>query len=36
MFFTSKDMVVLGYSIAIGVGVGGGAAVFGGHIWNFG
>ena len=36
MFFTSKDMVVLGYSIAIGVGLGGGAAVFGGHIWNFG
>jgi hypothetical protein len=36
VFFTGKDTVVLGYSIAIGAGLGGGAAVFGGHIWSFG
>lgn len=36
MFFTGHDLQVLGYSIAIGVGLGGGAAIFGGHVWNFG
>lgn len=37
MFFTDIDnLTVLGYAISIGVGIGGGAAVFGGHIWNFG
>jgi hypothetical protein len=36
MFFTGNNLEVLGYSIAIGVGLGGGAAVFGGHVWSFG
>jgi hypothetical protein len=31
-----SNLTVLGYSICVGIGVGGGAAVFGGHIWNFG
>jgi hypothetical protein len=36
MFFTGMGVDVLGYGISIGIGFGGGAAVFGGHIWNFG
>lgn len=36
VFFTGMGTNLLGYSIAIGVGYGGGAAVFGGHIWSFG
>lgn len=35
-FFTGMGVDILGYGISIGVGAGGGAAVFGGHIWNFG
>jgi hypothetical protein len=35
MFFTG-DLTILGYAIAIGVGAGGGAAVFGGKCWAFG
>lgn len=37
-FFTMADgkLTILGYSVSAGVGLGGGAAVFGGHIWNFG
>jgi hypothetical protein len=37
MFFTkfSADDII-GYSIAAGAGAGGGAAIFGGKIWNFG
>ncbi len=37
VFFTDLDnLTILGYAISVGVGIGGGAAVFGGHIWNFG
>lgn len=36
MFFTGMGVDVLGYGISIGIGIGGGAAVFGGHVWNFG
>jgi len=38
MFYTSENgqLTILGYSIALGIGAGGGAAVFGGHLWNFG
>ena len=36
MFFTGMGTDILGYAIAIGFGVGGGAGVFGGHLWNFG
>jgi hypothetical protein len=36
-FFTNlSSLTPLGYAIAIGFGLGGGATVFGGHIWNFG
>lgn len=35
-FFTGMGTDLLGYGIAIGIGAGGGAAVFGGHVWNFG
>jgi hypothetical protein len=36
-FFTNlSQLTPLGYAIAIGLGFGGGATVFGGHIWNFG
>lgn len=37
-FFTLVDskLTILGYSVSAGVGLGGGAAVFGGHLWNFG
>ncbi|NTU63617.1 MAG: hypothetical protein HGB05_09475 [Chloroflexi bacterium] len=31
-----SNLTILGYAVAVGVGVGGGAAVFGGHVWNFG
>jgi NAD kinase len=37
MFYTDiNNLTILGYAISIGVGMGGGAAVFGGHIWSFG
>jgi len=38
MFYDASDwknLKVLGYSVGIGFGMGAGAAVFGGHIWNF-
>ncbi|MEK8228875.1 hypothetical protein NKG05_27175 [Oerskovia sp. M15] len=37
-FFSLADgkITILGYSVSAGVGVGGGAAIFGGHLWNFG
>lgn len=31
-----NNLTILGYSLGVGIGMGGGAAVFGGHIWNFG
>ena len=37
-FFTldAGKLTILGYSVSAGVGFGGGAAIFGGHLWNFG
>jgi hypothetical protein len=35
-FINLSSLTPLGYAIAIGLGFGGGATVFGGHIWNFG
>jgi hypothetical protein len=39
MFFDAtniNNLTILGFSVGVGLGLGGGAAVFGGHIWNFG
>jgi hypothetical protein len=36
IFYTGQNLDLLGYAIAVGVGVGGGAAVFGGKSWAFG
>lgn len=36
VFFQSGTTTPMGYAIGAGVGAGGGATVFGGHIWNFG
>ena len=36
VFYTGMGVAILGYAISIGIGVGGGAAVFGGKIWSFG
>lgn len=37
IFYTNlSSLQILGYGIGAGVGLGGGATVFGGHIWNFG
>jgi hypothetical protein len=36
VFYTQPGLTLLGYAIGAGVGAGGGATVFGGHIWNFG
>lgn len=35
-FWYGNDLNLLGFAVGAGVGVGGGATVFGGHIWNFG
>lgn len=35
-FWYGNDLHLLGFAIGAGVGLGGGATVFGGHIWNFG
>ncbi len=32
----SGKLTILGYAVSVGIGAGGGAAVFGGHLWNFG
>jgi hypothetical protein len=36
VFFMPPGLTVLGYAIGAGAGLGGGATVFGGHIWHFG
>jgi hypothetical protein len=36
VFYTGSSLDLLGYAIAIGAGLGGGAAVFGGKMWTFG
>jgi hypothetical protein len=36
VFYRPPGLTLLGYAIGAGVGVGGGATVFGGHIWHFG
>lgn len=36
VFWMGSELTLLGYGIGAGVGLGGGATVFGGHIWNFG
>ena len=35
-FQNLKQLTPIGYAISVGFGLGGGASVFGGHIWNFG
>ncbi|TWP36163.1 hypothetical protein [Leekyejoonella antrihumi] len=35
-FWYGNDLTLLGFAVGAGVGLGGGATVFGGHIWNFG
>lgn len=35
-FWYGQDLHLLGFAIGAGVGFGGGATVFGGHLWNFG
>lgn len=35
-FWYGGELNLLGFAIGAGVGVGGGATVFGGHLWNFG
>lgn len=35
-FWYGDNLNLLGFAIGAGIGVGGGATVFGGHIWNFG
>jgi hypothetical protein len=35
VFFQKATTDVLAYAVAVGLGAGGGATVFGGHIWNF-
>ena len=36
VFWYGNDLHLLGFAIGAGIGIGGGATVFGGHIWNFG
>jgi hypothetical protein len=36
VFWVGTQLTLLGYGIGAGVGLGGGATIFGGHIWNFG
>lgn len=36
VFYVGTELTLLGYGIGAGIGLGGGATVFGGHVWNFG